>query len=147
MAIYRPPRSRWRGRLWAIAGGLVVGGLLLWAFGPEGTPSPAERASAARAELIAAEGVLEIVAIEYAESVEDGEVVAEAEYEGARSALARSRARYEAARADLAAAGGSTEEIDAAYDRVTSLMDQRVPNTRLSSALEKLTALLTEPLG
>src|SRR5687768_13882348 len=98
MAIYRPPRSPWRARLLVGAAGFAIGAAIVIALLPEGEPSAADRAAAARSELIAAEGGLEIVQIEYAESVEDGEVVAEAEYEGALSALRRSRERYDDAR-------------------------------------------------
>src|SRR5687767_9345734 len=113
MAIYRPPRSPWRARLLVVGAGLLIGGLIVWAVLPEGEPSPAERAAQVRSELIAAEGALEIVAIEYAESVRNGKIVAQAEYDGAKAALARSRARYESVRADLLP--DDAAEIESAY--------------------------------
>ena len=144
MAIYRPPRSPWRARILMAGAGLLIGGLIVWLLAPEGEPPPAERAARARSELVAAEAALEIVAIEYSESVQDGEVVAQAEYEGALAALDRSRSRYESVRDMVAEAGGPTTEIDASYDQVASLMERRVPNERLVQALDDLGALLTE---
>jgi len=142
MAIYRPPRSPWRARILVALAGLVTGGILVLLFLPEGEPTPEERAATARTELIGAEGILEIVAIEYSESVRDGEVVAEAEYEGAVSALARSRDRYEAVRSELTP--DVAAEIDELYDKVESLLEQRVPITELTKALDSLGRLLTE---
>ncbi|HYI45110.1 MAG TPA: hypothetical protein VE174_06555 [Actinomycetota bacterium] len=141
MAIYRPPRSPWRARILVALAGLVIGGILVLLFLPEGEPSPEERAATVRTELVAAEGALEIVAIEYAESVEDGEVVAEAEYEGALSALARSRARYSAVKDEIEA---DVAGIDTQYESVEALMDERAPDDRLTEALDRLSQMLTE---
>lgn len=142
MAIYRPPRSPWRARVLVAAAGFLIGGLIVWALLPEGEPSPAERTASVRSELIAAEGALEIVAIEYAESVRDGAIVAQAEYDGAKAALARSRARYEAVRADLLPEDSA--EIESAYARLGRLMEQRVPNDELGAEIEELSRLLTQ---
>ena len=142
MAIYRPPRSPWRARLLVAAAGFVIGAVIVFALLPDPEPSSAERAAAARTELIAAEGTLEIVQIEYAESVKGGEVVAEVEYEGALAALERSRERYEAARSQLTPA--VAEEIDSAFDRVQDLVEQPAPAAELGDALEELSQLLEE---
>ncbi len=144
MAIYRPPRSPWRGRIIVAVLGLLIGGVVVWAMQPESEPTPEEEAAALRSGLIAAGGGLEIVAIEYAESVEDGVIVAEPEYEGALAALASSRSRYDAVRADLAAAGGAVEEIDASYTQIEKLMQRQVAEERGGSAVDALRDLLEE---
>src|SRR5687768_16798940 len=97
MAIYRPPKRRWTVAVATGLIGLLLGLLLGWGLlRPE--PDPADVLGDLRATLISAAGTLEVVAIEYAESVEDGEVVAEPEYRGARDALASSRQTYEEVR-------------------------------------------------
>lgn len=104
---------------------------------------PTEAAHAIRAELIAAAGSLEVVAIEYEESVADGEIVAEAEYEGALGALASSRERYDLVRPALVSLlPAHVEPIDALYDDVERSMSARADATEVADTIEQLIALL-----
>jgi hypothetical protein len=142
MAIYRPQRPRWR--LATVAGllGLGVGLLVGWGLlAPE--PDPAEVLGEVRASLASAASTLEVVGIEYAESVEDGKVVASPEYEGARDALASSRARYQEARDGLVAVSPEgASAIDDAYDRLEAAMAARASDEEVSSLVGDLREML-----
>jgi hypothetical protein len=147
MAIYRPQRPRWR--LAAVAGlvGLGVGLLVGWGLlRPE--PDPAEVLGKVRASLASAASTLEVVGIEYAESVEDGQVVASPEYQGARDALASSRRRYDEARPGVAAVSPeNASAIDDAYDRLVAAMDARAPAEEISGHVRELREMLAGALG
>lgn len=147
MAIYRPQRPRWRTAVGAGVLGLGIGLLIGWGLlRPD--PDPAEVLGDVRADLASAAATLEVVEIEYAESVEDGRVVASPEYQGARDALASSRARYEEARAGVAAVSSETASaIDDAYDRLTAAMDARAPADEISTAVRELREMLSGALG
>ena len=142
MAIYRPPKARWPLAVAAGVVGILVGLLISLAFRSE--PSPADVAADVRAELAAAAGSLEVVAIEYDESVVDGEVTKDAEYRGAVSALASSRDRYEnVAAAVEALAPDRATAIEDAYDEAESQMSDHVPTEELTATLDEIEALLT----
>jgi hypothetical protein len=147
MAIYRPQRPRWRTAAWAGLLGLGIGLLVGWGLlRPE--PDPAEVLGEVRADLASAAATLEVVEIEYTESVEDGRVVAPPEYEGARDALASSRARYEEARPGVAAISTQTASaIDDAYDRLAAVVDARAPAEEISTSVRELRDMLGEALG
>ena len=118
MAIYRPPKPRWPAVAVSVIVGVAVGlvvGLLLG--GSE--PDPAEAARDVQSELAAAAGAIEVLMIEYEESISNGEVVSEAEYRGARDALESSRDRYQEVREALEIlAPARATEIEAAFSAV-----------------------------
>ena len=141
MAIYRPPKARWP---LAVAA-FVVGGLigLLGGFLLRSDPAPEEVAAEVETELAAAAGSLEVVAIEYEESVVDGAVAKDAEYRGARAALDSSRARYdEVAGAVEALAPDRAAAIAAAYEDADAQMHDLVAADELMATLTELEELL-----
>lgn len=148
MAIYRPAKARWPTALAAAIVGLLVGLLVGYlAFG-RAEPDPAEALRELDATLTGAAGVLEVAEIEYAESVEDGEVVREPEYQGALDALERSRTRYEEVKGALeSVAPDATARLDAAYDELESAMSARAPDDEIADLIDRLTALLENPFG
>jgi hypothetical protein len=147
MAIYRPQRPAWRVALLWGGVGLLVGLLVGWGLlRPE--PDPAEVLSEVRSSLASASATLEVVQIEYAESVEDGEIVARAEFEGARDALASSRASYSEARSAVAAVESQTASaIDSAYEGVERAMAARGDERDVSEMIAELRQMLDEALG
>lgn len=142
MAIYRPERSRWRPRLFVLATGLLAGVVAIVLLTRDREPNAEERAAALRTGLIEATGLLEIVEIEYAEAVRNGDVVAEAELEGAVDALARGKARYREIRAALDAE--VTGDIDAAFAKVESLLVRRADPSVVANELKRLMQLMEE---
>jgi hypothetical protein len=116
-----------------LGAGLALGG---------GDPAPADAAQAIEAELSSAAGSLEVAAVEYRESVAGGEVLKEAEYEGAKAALASSQSRYAEIRPALSALPVSLEPIDELYDQIESSMESRDDPETVTSALEELEELL-----
>lgn len=142
MAIYRPPQARWPLAVAFGVGGVVVGlitGLAL--ASPD--PDPEEAGQEIKAALVSAAGSLEVTAIEYEESVSDGEVTREAEYEGALSALESSRARYDDVRPVLTSLFPSqVEPIDERYDEIERLMRSRSDPAQVKAALEELESVL-----
>ena len=117
-----------------VAAGLVAGLII----GDDETDL-AEAGARIRASLASAASILEVVEIEYRESVDDAGVVREAEYEGSLDALARSRSEFEAAEGGLSAIDADrAEDIDRSYDEVRSLMDEVAPPDEVSAALEVL---------
>ncbi|HYH27215.1 MAG TPA: hypothetical protein VEA19_00390 [Actinomycetota bacterium] len=146
MAIYRPQRPRWRLALIAGLGGLLLGLLLGFLLRPE--PDAGEVLGELRSTLASAAGSLEIVEIEYAESVSDGTIVSQPEYEGARSALASSRARFEEAREGLAAVSpDAATRADDGYRELESAITSRAPTDEVSSLVRELRETLTTALG
>jgi hypothetical protein len=147
MAIYRPQRPRWRLATAVGLVGLGVGLLVGWGLlAPD--PDPAEVLGKVRASLASAASTLEVVGIEYAESVEDGQVVASPEYQGARDALESSRARYDEARPGVATVSAeNASAIDDAYDRLVAVMDARAPAEEISGHVRELREMLTGALG
>lgn len=147
MAIYRPQRRRWI--LAAVTGalGLLVGLLVGWGLlRPD--PDPAEVLEEVRGTLLQAAATLEVVEVEYTESVEDGAVVASPEFEGARAALASSRERYlEVREAVATVAPRVAAEIDGAYADLERLVADRAPADEVGRLVEDLRDLLMEALG
>ena len=141
MAIYRPPKARWPLAVATFVGGLLLG--LLIAVLLRSDPDPAAVAGDVTTELAAAAGSLEVVLIEYEESVVDGEVQQDAEYRGALDALGSSRDRYESVSDAVAAlAPDRADEIEGTYDEAESQMEDLVDATELESTLSALEDLL-----
>ena len=143
MAIYRPRRKRWP---IAAAVGLItlaVGFGLGWGLKGTEPPDPLDALASLRATLAAAAGTLEVVDIEYRESVQDGAVVSQPEYEGARDALTRSRQRYAEARPALRELDPNlVTDADALYQDIERLIDQRAPEEEVTEATARLADLL-----
>ncbi len=144
MAIYRPPRRRFSLR-WVLVGVGVVAAIVLFLLARDGGPTAAERRATLRVALVEAEGLLEIVEIEYSEAVENGRVVARSEYEGAVDALARSESRYRIGRSLIAPE--MADDIDALYAEAGDLVVDRVPETTLANHLKELGRALTRSAG
>jgi hypothetical protein len=127
--------------------GLVVGLLAGWGLlRPE--PDPAQVLGDVRATLASAAGTLEVVEIEYAESVEGGEIVAGPEFEGARDALALSRRHYLDVRdAVLAISPESASAIDDAYDELEGLVEGRGPIDEVAELARELREMITGAIG
>jgi hypothetical protein len=148
MAIYRPPKSRWPTALVLGLVGLLIGLLIGWlAFG-RAEPDPEEALETVQETLGEAATTLEIVVIEYSESVDGTEVVNRTEYEGARDALARSRSSYQEVRAATALVDeGATQSIDGAYDELEQLVDDPASAEDVEAKADELEALLRDVIG
>lgn len=142
MAIYRPPKPRWRLALVSALGGLLVGLLAGLILGSD-EPDPTTAAHEIRSTLAAAAGSLEVAAIEYEESVADGAVVREPEYEGALGALESSRQRFSEVRAALVSLfPDQVEPIEDLYDAIERGMTAHVDAAEISADVDRLIALL-----
>ena len=121
----------------ALAIGLVAG----LALGSD--PDPAASAQEVRAELASAAGALEVASIEYEESVSQGEITRQAEYDGAISAVASARARYSGVRPALASLVPSlASQIDEGFDRCEELMASVADPPEVAATLGELEGLL-----
>ena len=142
MAIYRPPKPRWRASVAAGVAGILVGviaGILV----SRSDPDPLEAARLAQAELDRAASSLEVVAIEYDESVDAGEVVSDAEYRGTQDALESSRNRFNDVRPALEVlAPDRANSIDDAYAAVERNIEARADPAEVSDQIESLRRLL-----
>lgn len=147
MAIYRPQRPRWIPAVITGMVGLLVGLLVGWGLlRPD--PNPVEVLEEVRATLLSAAGSLEVVEIEYAESVEDGEIVAPSEFEGARDALASSRERYLEVRETVAALSpNAASAIDEAYEGLKGLVERQAPSEDVAELARELADMLMGALG
>ncbi len=142
MAIYRRPKPRWPALVGALALGLVIGSGVGLTLGRQ-EPDPVDAVAEVKTSLSRAAGVLEVVEIEYEESVDAGRVISEPEYSGARDALARSRSSYEEVRAALRAFDSDrTDAIDGAYDDLESMVQQRADPSEVAAAVDELTEML-----
>jgi hypothetical protein len=143
VAIYRPTPRRWP---LAVAAALVGAGLgfaLGWGLRGAGGPDLAAAAERLRSALSGAAGTLEVVEVEYRESVQDGEVVRPPEYRGARDALARSRQRYLEAREGLRVLDPeAAERADRLFADLQRLVEGRAPAEEVSTAVRELVSLL-----
>ncbi|MDQ3964811.1 MAG: hypothetical protein M3277_13025 [Actinomycetota bacterium] len=141
MAIYRPPKPRWRVGALGLVAGLAIGGGIGFAVGSPDAPDIEAAVAAIETSLVRAAGSLEIVAIEYAEAVEDEEVVARSEYEGALAAEASSEAEYRRVRAGLRTiVPDRVAVIDAGYEQLREAMTSRADEAevaRLAAELER----------
>ena len=142
MAIYRPPKPRWPLAAGAGFVALLIGlGIGLAVGGRD--PEPADVAGDLRADLVAAMGSLEVAEIEYTESVSNGEVVRQAEYEGALGAIDSSESRYrEVAPAIESLVPSRAQEIEDLYGECSNAMRERVDPAELRECLDELRALL-----
>jgi hypothetical protein len=146
VAIYRPKQRRWSVAAGFGAVGLVVGFLVGVALRPE--PDPVEALGEIQDALRGAAGSLEVLEVEYAESVVEGDIVSTPEYEGARAALASSRERYAEVREAVASVAPDTVgQVDRAYDELENLVDQRAPSEEVAALAGQLSDMLTEALG
>ena len=142
MAIYRPPKPRWPLAIGVGVVCLLIGFVVGLALGSR-EPDPAEVAADLRADLVAAAGSLEVAEIEYTESVSDGAITRQAEYDGALGAIESSEARYrEVAPAIESLVPSRSEEIDALYEECASAMRDRADPTEVSDCLDQLLDLL-----
>lgn len=143
MAIYRPPKPRWRAAAAAALGGLVIGVGAGWLMFGRAEPEPQEALERVRTAMTDAATTLEIVAIEYSESVEGTDVVNRSEYEGAVDALARSRTSYQEFRGAIAMVDrSSAERIDDAYEELEQLVREPAAPEEVETKTQELAALL-----
>ena len=142
MAIYRPPKPRWPFATGMALVGLAVG-LILGALLFRSDPDTTESVSLIRTKLLSAAGSLDVAAVEYAESVEDGEVVSEPEYQGALGAVRSSRAGFDEVLSGLEVlAPDRAAPIEDLYGEVDALMEARAPDAEVEEALGRLEDLL-----
>ncbi len=142
MAIYRRPKPRWPALVGALILGLVIGTGVGLSLGRQ-EPDPVDAVAEVKTAMSRAAGVLEVVEVEYEESVDAGRVVSEAEYSGARDALARSRSSYEEVRAAVAAFDSDrADAIDGAYNELEGMVQQRAEPAEVSAAVDELTEML-----
>lgn len=143
MAIYRAPKPRWPLAAAALVAGLLVG--IVVGIVVTGEPTAAETAAQVRARLVGAAGSVEVAAIEYEESVANGDVTAAAEYEGALAAIASAEEAYaEVADAVAALAPERDEAITAGFAELRSTMEERQDATEVSRMAEALSELLKD---
>jgi hypothetical protein len=116
-------------------------GLLL---GGEET-DPQTAAADIRSALIEAAGSLEVAAVEYEESVQNGEVTRRTEYEGALAALESSRTRYEEVAPALEVlAPERADEVGAGFDLCEELITELADSTEVKDCLATLDEALTD---
>jgi hypothetical protein len=142
VAIYRPPKARWPLALAvgviALLAGIAIGLLL-----GSSDPDPVEATQKVKAELVAAAGALEVAAIEYEESVSEGEVERQEEYDGALDAIDSARDRFVAVRPALASlVPALADEIDDAFANSEQLMGDLADPAEVGAALGELEGLL-----
>jgi hypothetical protein len=148
MAIYRPRTRRWP--LAASVGllGLVIGFVLGWAIGARGELDPAEALAVLRSTLTTVAGTLEVVEVEYRESVRGGRIVSSPEYEGARDALDRSRERYRSVREALRTLDPDlVTRADALFSDLERMLTERASPDEVSGRARDLAALLRGAVG
>ena len=106
---------------------------------------PADAGAQVRSELVSAAGSLEVAAVEYEESVSDGEITRRPEYEGALDALASSEDRYgDVAPALETLAPERADAISSAYDTCGDLMADLADPNEVGACLIDLGDLLSE---
>ena len=142
MAIYKPPKARWPLAVFAAVAGVLIGIAIGFLIGRE-EPNAAEGVRLVRQELTAAAAGLEVAGIEYSESVEDGEVVNDTEYQGSLDAVESSRDRYETVADALATlAPQQADAIESGYDEVAAAMEDHEPPEDVEASLSALADLL-----
>lgn len=142
MAIYRPPKPRWPLAVGVGLISLLIGFGIGFAIGGR-DPGPAAVATDLRSDLVAVAGSVEVAEIEYAESVSNGEITRQAEYDGALGAIESSESRYQEVEPVLQALAPSrAEQIDALYDECSSAMRATAPPTDVTECLNELRDLL-----
>jgi hypothetical protein len=147
LAIYKPPASRWRTALAAAAAGLVAGfgaGALLTGGGAD----PVATLREVRRELSGAASVLEVLVVEYRESVRGGEVRSRTEYQGSIEALERSRERFAGVRAAVRAIDPrAARQADERYAELDRLIARRADPSEVARRAEELAELLAGIVG
>ena len=145
MAIYRPTRGRRRALIWSAAGGLIVGGIGGFLVASTSQADTSEAARSIRSSLMRASGALEIVDIEYAEAVEDGAVVARAEYEGARDAAAEARAIFDDVRGPLQILAPDTaSELSRNFTDLTDAVEATADENEIDAIVSSTRDLLND---
>jgi hypothetical protein len=140
MAIYRPPKARWPLACVAALAGLLIGLLVGLVAGREEFDS-AEAGQEIKTRLSSAAGSLEVAAVEYAESVAEGEVNKQAEFDGALAAVASSRAKFSEIRPALMFPR-QIDMIGDAYERAERSMKSHAEPRTVTSLLVRLQGLL-----
>ena len=114
--------------------GLAVGG---------GDPAPADVATDLRSDLVAAAGSLEVAEIEYAESVSNGDITRQAEYDGALDAIDSSKSRYQEVEPAIESlVPARADEISDRYDECSTAMRERTDPGEVTECLTQLRDLL-----
>jgi len=128
MSLYREVGSRHRWIAVAALGGLAVG-LLLGVFAGramKASPSLHAQAAATRGQLREVVDAAELVAIEYAQAVRHGKVVAETELAAAQADLDRARRVLEASAPDLdALSPGAAQAVGRELEKLAALVASR----------------------
>jgi hypothetical protein len=105
--------------------------------------SPAAVAEDFRSDLVAVAGSLEVAEIEYSESVSNGTVTRQAEYDGALAALESSESRYQDVEPALQSLDPfRADEISGLYDECSSAMHEKAEPTDVTECLKELRDLL-----
>ena len=144
MSLYRQPTGRSaRTIVLATLVALLVGGAAGFGIGRSTAPEPSliELAADVRERIRPAQSALELVTIEYPQSVQNGRVVAETEYAAARAQARAAADTIAAARADLAALDPSAvEEASDAIAEVSTLMARHADPAVVEQAAERADA-------
>ena len=147
MAIYRPPKPRWPLAIATAVAGIVVGLVAGLVIGNDEFDAT-ESAQQIKTILISAAGSLEVAAVEYQESVVDGEVVKQTEFDGALDAVASSRSQFSEARPALESLfPAQLEPIEDLYDEVEQAMESHASPDIVAPLLERLEELLKGETG
>ncbi len=142
MAIYRPPKARWPLTLAAAVAGLLIG-LLMGLLAGREEFDPAESGEVINATLSSAAGSLDVAAVEYAESVAEGEVTNQAEFDGALAAVSSSRAKFSEVRPALEMVfSRQIAAIEGLYDDAEGSMRSHARPQTVTSLLVRLQGLL-----
>lgn len=93
--------------------------------------------------LTSAAGSLEVAAVEYGESVSDGEVIEQAEYDGALAAVASSRTKFTEVAPALEPLGATTlDSIDDLYQEIDASMRSHADPEVVTELIERLEEIL-----
>jgi hypothetical protein len=121
-------------------GGVIVGLVVGMALAGDEF-DPVDSGERLDAIMIEAGGSLEVAAVEYEESVADGEVTKQAEFDGALAAVASSRSKFaEVSSALTLIFPAQVEVIEDLYDDVEDAMESRADPADVTPLLEKLEA-------
>jgi hypothetical protein len=151
MSLYREPGGRaLRAAALGLAAGLLLGlaaGLLV-SGGEEEPPSVRAALDSLRERVRPATAGLELVGIEYPQSVRGGRVIAPTEYAATQAHVRRARTAVAAARPDLVALDrAATGRLLGALDELGRLIAGRAPPPRVVAAAGAAERLLREITG
>lgn len=146
MSLYRQTGGASRGvAIGAAIAALLVGAVAGFALGRDSVDEPTlqEQLEDLATDLRPATSALELVGIEYAEAVEDGEVVAETEHQAARSQLETARSILESKQSELRAVSASRyetalealAEVEARFDAMADPAAVKQASVRASDAI------------